>query len=113
MDTGSAPDGRPGMMADSRSGVVSEEHEDVEIHNQPDSAEAPEPLVVEADGLQPNGSPVDAVDRLLDEVEQALARLDDGTYGRCASCGAPIADLRLAEMPVTQTCAACASPDGA
>ena len=30
-----------------------------------------------------NGS-IDDIERLLDEVEDALARLDDGTYGRCS-----------------------------
>ena len=58
-------------------------------------------------------SAVDAVDGLLDEVERALARLDDGTYGRCESCGEPIGDDRLAVDPVVRTCAACeATADG-
>ena len=52
-------------------------------------------------------SAVDAVDGLLDEVERALARLDDGTYGRCESCGAPIDDGRLAELPIVRTCGTC------
>ena len=52
-------------------------------------------------------SAVDAVDGLLDEVELALARLDDGTYGRCEECGAPIDDARLAESPIERTCGAC------
>jgi hypothetical protein len=47
---------------------------------------------------------VDSVDGLLDEVERALARLDDGTYGRCEACGEPIDDRRLAEFPVTRNC---------
>jgi RNA polymerase-binding transcription factor DksA len=55
---------------------------------------------------------VDVVDRLLDEVERALSRLDDGTYGRCEACEAAIEDSRLAEAPMTQTCAACAPPEG-
>ena len=55
---------------------------------------------------------VDAVDRLLDEVERALARLDDGTYGRCEACGEPIADDRLAEHPIVPTCARCDEVDG-
>jgi RNA polymerase-binding transcription factor DksA len=55
-------------------------------------------------------SAVDAVDSLLDEVELALARLDDGTYGRCEACGRPIADERLAELPIVRTCEVC---DGA
>lgn len=52
---------------------------------------------------------VDRVDSLLDEVERALARLDDGTYGRCAGCGASIDDGRLAIEPTVETCGACAS----
>ena len=57
-------------------------------------------------------SAVDAVDGLLDEVELALARLDDGTYGRCEGCGAPIDDERLAELPIVRTCGRCDEVDG-
>ena len=52
-------------------------------------------------------SAVDAVDGLLDEVELALARLDDGTYGRCEECGAPIDDARLAVSPIERACGRC------
>ena len=50
---------------------------------------------------------VDAVDAVLDQVEQALTRLDDGTYGRCETCGEPIADAQLAERPVIRRCGTC------
>jgi RNA polymerase-binding transcription factor DksA len=40
----------------------------------------------------------------LDEVERALAKLDDGTYGRCEVCGGPIAEARLEAMPATRFC---------
>jgi RNA polymerase-binding transcription factor DksA len=50
---------------------------------------------------------VDAVDALLNEVEQSLARLDAGTYGRCEVCGEPIADARLAELPTARRCGTC------
>jgi DnaK suppressor protein len=63
-----------------------------------------------ADGLGSSEASIDAVDGLLDEVEEALSRLDDGTYGRCRSCGGPIDDARLAESPVEQTCSTCLSP---
>ncbi|HXA32314.1 MAG TPA: TraR/DksA C4-type zinc finger protein [Acidimicrobiales bacterium] len=53
---------------------------------------------------------LDSVEGLLDQVEGALARLDDGSYGRCESCGAIIADERLAETPTARTCAACPVP---
>ena len=52
-------------------------------------------------------SAVDAVDGLLDEVELALSRLDDGTYGRCESCGAAISDTDLAERPLVRECRTC------
>ncbi len=51
---------------------------------------------------------IDAVDALLDEVEQALARLDDGSYGRCEQCGEPIAEERLIELAIVRTCGPCA-----
>jgi hypothetical protein len=53
---------------------------------------------------------VDAVEAVLDQVDGALARLDDGSYGRCESCGAIIADERLAETPTARTCATCPVP---
>lgn len=37
-------------------------------------------------------------------VEAALARLDAGTYGRCAVCGEPIPPARLEAMPSARTC---------
>jgi RNA polymerase-binding transcription factor DksA len=40
----------------------------------------------------------------LDEVERALAKLDEGTYGRCEVCGGPIAEARLEAMPATRFC---------
>jgi DnaK suppressor protein len=40
----------------------------------------------------------------LDEVERALAKLDDGTYGQCEVCGGPIAEPRLEAMPATRFC---------
>lgn len=40
----------------------------------------------------------------LDEVERALAKLDDGTYGTCEVCGTTIAAARLEAMPATRFC---------
>lgn len=52
---------------------------------------------------------VESVDHELDEVADALGRLDDGTYGQCGSCGGPIDDALLAAEPVRRECAGCAS----
>lgn len=40
----------------------------------------------------------------LDEVEAALAKLDDGTYGQCEECGEVIAAARLEAMPAARFC---------
>lgn len=40
----------------------------------------------------------------LADVEAALAKLDDGSYGTCEACGNPIADARLEAMPHTRFC---------
>ena len=50
---------------------------------------------------------IDEVDLLLDEVEGALSRLDDGTYGTCAACGGTIDDALLAWSPTARTCESC------
>jgi DnaK suppressor protein len=41
-------------------------------------------------------------------LDMAVARLDAGTYGRCAGCGGRIGDERLAAQPTTEACVACA-----
>ena len=42
----------------------------------------------------------------LDDVDHALAKMDDGTYGTCEVCGAAIAEARLEAMPATRFCIA-------
>ncbi len=36
---------------------------------------------------------------LLTEVQRALKRIEDGTYGKCADCGQPIPEKRLEAIP--------------
>ncbi|MDE3076481.1 MAG: TraR/DksA C4-type zinc finger protein [Chloroflexota bacterium] len=43
----------------------------------------------------------------LDEVHQALHKLDAGTYGICDDCGQPIPADRLKAMPKAALCLAC------
>ena len=42
----------------------------------------------------------------LEEVERALAKLDNGTYGLCETCGRQIAPARLEAMPAARFCIA-------
>jgi DnaK suppressor protein len=45
--------------------------------------------------------------RLIGKVEAALARLRDGSFGKCLSCGKAIDPARLRARPVTDLCIAC------
>lgn len=44
---------------------------------------------------------------LLSQVERALGRIDDRTYGACESCGRPIAKARLQAFPRATLCVSC------
>lgn len=43
----------------------------------------------------------------LVEIDEALKRLADGSFGLCADCTAPIASARLQANPVALRCVAC------
>jgi RNA polymerase-binding transcription factor DksA len=47
---------------------------------------------------------LDNVEEQLHDVEDALRRLDEGTYGRCEICGKPIGVERLRALPGTRYC---------
>src|SRR5580693_454789 len=44
----------------------------------------------------------------LELVEEALERMENGTYGQCAECGEPIAKPRLQAIPYARHCIKCA-----
>ncbi len=46
--------------------------------------------------------------RHLREIDAALARGEDGSYGRCEVCGEPIPEPRVEARPVARTCVGCA-----
>ena len=44
----------------------------------------------------------------LEQIVAALRRIEEGTYGACNACGAPIPVERLMVFPETLACSACA-----
>jgi RNA polymerase-binding protein DksA len=44
---------------------------------------------------------------MLAQTERALARIDDGSYGVCESCGEPIGKMRLMAFPRATLCLSC------
>jgi len=51
---------------------------------------------------------LDTEEHLLAEVGAALARLDEGTFGACETCGHAIAKTRLSAVPYARHCIRCA-----
>jgi RNA polymerase-binding transcription factor DksA len=44
----------------------------------------------------------------LGDLDAALCRLEEGTYGTCETCGGPIGEDRLEARPAARTCIRCA-----
>lgn len=44
---------------------------------------------------------------IVREIDDALSRIDAGTYGTCIQCGQPIPDERLAAVPYAVLCVSC------
>ena len=47
-------------------------------------------------------------EQVLDEIAEALKRIDQGSYGKCEECGSAIPKARLQALPYTRHCVNCA-----
>ena len=54
-----------------------------------------------------NAAAVDSAKAQRAEVIAALARMDDGSYGRCVDCAGPVPEPRLEARPATARCVPC------
>ncbi|MFI0508259.1 TraR/DksA family transcriptional regulator [Streptomyces sp. WSLK1-5] len=54
----------------------------------------------------------DTVRRVLSQIEAAVARVQDGTYGVCLTCAKPIPVERLEILPYTPSCVPCQRSSG-
>jgi DnaK suppressor protein len=45
--------------------------------------------------------------KLVHEIDEALARLREGTYGTCEECGLPLSKKRLVAIPWARCCVTC------
>jgi DnaK suppressor protein len=45
--------------------------------------------------------------KILTAIDEALGRIEKGTYGVCRDCGEPIAEARLNAIPWTRVCISC------
>jgi DnaK suppressor protein len=86
-------------------------------------AERPELGAAQGFGKRIGDGTTEAISRLTDigvgrsleeglaRTERALAKLDEGTYGTCDSCGEAIAPARLRAMPDSVLCIRCAASE--
>jgi len=63
----------------------------------------------EAIGRMERVGQAEALAATLADVERALEKVADGTYGLCDRCGASIPDERLEAIPMATLCVRCAS----
>jgi DnaK suppressor protein len=45
--------------------------------------------------------------KILQAIEEAIQRIDKGTYGICRDCGEPVSPARLSAIPWTRVCITC------
>jgi len=43
----------------------------------------------------------------IQQIDQALGRIEDGTYGSCLNCGTPMSEKRLTAIPWSRHCVDC------
>ena len=89
--------GEAGMLLEARQ---------LELSARLDEADRMEPLVEEARRLQ-HQRHVAALHRVIGQVEAALGKVHDGTYGQCDACGQAIPAHELAHEPASTLCGSC------
>jgi DnaK suppressor protein len=50
--------------------------------------------------------------KILRAIDEALLRIEKGTYGICGDCGEPIAEARLNAIPWARVCITCKEKQG-
>lgn len=88
------------------------EARNLELQHAIEEGERREPLVEEARRLQ-HQRHMRTLHHLLGDVEAALDKLHEGSYGRCDACDKPIDEAELKQDPTTTICPDCRAHPGA
>lgn len=91
---------RKGRLTGGLNSIVKEVVADMHAPNEP--LEAPSEAVDKTLVLQ------ETEEDMLQQVRDALERIDDGTFGKCRECGRDIPAGRLQAIPFTPWCVECA-----
>lgn len=82
-----------------------ERREEIQIEHAPDALDAVQNLMQREFAVDQ----IDRDSRLLRQIEEALARISEGTYGTCSHCEEEISAKRLAAIPWAALCIGCQS----
>jgi DnaK suppressor protein len=87
-----------------REGTEATESEDESLSELSSLDQHPADIGTETFEREKDLSVLEQVEAELADIEHALKRLDDGTYGTCEACGKPIDDARLEALPAARFC---------
>lgn len=93
-----------GIKADFVEEHLTDESEQVRLGELSDAPQHQADIATETFDRERDLSILNEVEAELHDVDHALRRLDDGTYGTCEACGASIPDERLEALPAARFC---------
>ncbi len=83
---------------------LTDETENQSLHELSDQPQHQADIGTETFNREADLSLLEQIEAELGDVEHALRRIDDGTYGTCEACGRPISDDRLEVLPAARFC---------
>lgn len=85
-------------------GENSEKRKKVQI---PEYGDKPDENAQEISEYTTNLATESVLEKTLRDIDNALDRIEKGTYGKCKYCGQPINEKRLLARPVASACVEC------
>jgi len=73
----------------------------------PEYGDKPDENAQEISDYSTNSAAEKVLEKTLEDIDGALKRMDDGSYGICKYCGQAINPKRLQARPVASACIAC------
>ena len=96
------------LMEDLKSFTKNDKHEKDEHHTEfPNYGDKSDENVQEIDDYTTNLAKEKVLESALRDVDNALSRIEKGTYGICKYCKQEIGEKRLMARPVANTCITC------
>jgi RNA polymerase-binding transcription factor DksA len=92
------------LIDDVRTNDIGDTSEGDQVSELSSADQHPADLGTETFEREKDFSILESLEHELAELEAALRRVDEGTYGRCGACGNEIPAERLAAVPAARFC---------